>query len=166
MPLNEARKRSRRQRSLDSSSGSDTDDGHDVGDSAGEMTISPLDQESRRRFLVHAGLLDTDSEASDGSEASENSNDRAFIGTYSDSDCTKGDIIVFVVHALLIRTFMIPCPLVYRRFVFFCCVALEPQFETPSPTPAAGIADTPRVGDGNFPRVLFRESKDTVRRTR
>jgi hypothetical protein len=82
--LNEARERSRRQRSLDSSSGSDNDDGHDVGDSAGEMTISPLDQESRRRFLVHAGLLDTDSEASDGSEASENSNDRAFIGTYSD----------------------------------------------------------------------------------
>ena len=113
MPLNEARKRSRRQRSLDSSSGSDTDDGHDVGDSAGEMTISPLDQESRRRFLVHAGLLDTDSEASDGSEASENSNDRAFIGTYSDSDCTN---IVFVVHALLTRTFMIPCPLIHRRF--------------------------------------------------
>ena len=127
MPLNEARKRSRRQRSLDSSSGSDTDDGHDVGDSAGEMTISPLDQESRRRFLVHAGLLDTDSEASDGSEASENSNDRAFIGTYSDSDCTKGDIIVFVVHALLIRTFMIPCPLVYRRFVFFVVSPLSPS---------------------------------------
>jgi hypothetical protein len=83
MHLNEARERLRRQRSLDSSGSSDTDDGHDDGESAGEMAISPSDQESRRRFLVHAGLLDTDSEASDdGSEASEMSNDRAFIGTY------------------------------------------------------------------------------------
>jgi hypothetical protein len=99
--------------SLDSSSGSDTDDGHDDGESASEMTISPSEQESRRRFLVHAGLLDTDRKASDnGSEASEMSNDRAFIGTYS--DCTK-DIFI-VVHALLTRTFMIPCPLVHRRF--------------------------------------------------
>jgi hypothetical protein len=73
--------------SLDSSSGSDTDDGHDDDESAGEMATSPSDQGSRRRFLEHAGLLNTDSEASDdGSEASEMSNDRAFIGTYS--DCT------------------------------------------------------------------------------
>jgi hypothetical protein len=89
MRLNEARGRSRRQRSLDSSSGSETDDGQDEGESAGEMTtVSPSDQESRRRFFVHPGLLDTDSEASgDGSEASEMSDDSAFIGTYS--DCTK-----------------------------------------------------------------------------
>ena len=113
MHLKEAGERLRRQRSLDRSSGSDTDDGHDDGESAGEMTISPSDQEPRRRFLVHAGLLDTDSEASDdGSEACEMSNDRAFIGTCC--DCTKD--IFFVVHALLTRTFMIPCPLVHRRF--------------------------------------------------
>jgi hypothetical protein len=89
MHLKEARERSRRQRSLDRSSGSDTDDGHDDGESAGEMTISPSDQEPRRRFLVHAGLLDTDSEASDdGSEACEMSNDRAFIGTCCTSIAT------------------------------------------------------------------------------
>jgi hypothetical protein len=101
--------------SLDSSSGSDTDDSHDDGESAGEMAISPSEQESRRWFLVHAGLLDTNSEASDGgSEASEMSNDLAFIGTYTVATAPR--TFFFVVHALLARTFMIPCPLVHRRF--------------------------------------------------